>query len=222
MLVDMDEDGLRSRFKRDYSTLDEPNIMPSKFDNKTDQHEDKTSKNSAFSSFKVPKLNKRVVVISASVFLIVILGAVCFALLTGTSKPKTNKSSGVLGKSTTTQSSIPVYYPKNLPNGYVYNNDFSMIKTNVYYFTVTAPGNQVFYITQQPIPTNFDFKNFDGKFQTPDQYTVNIGSVTAGTVGANKIGSIQTANNTWIIINAPNTNSLTALETITRSFSQNK
>ncbi|GEM_PF-3312690 len=116
------------------------------------------------------------------------------------------------------QVSIPLYYPQNLPSGYTYNNDAKVIRPNVLYISVTGPGNQVFYVTQQTIPANFDFVGFGKKFTSPDNFTSDAGSAMAGQVGANLIGSIQTNKNTWIIINSPATNSLTELEIIARSF----
>lgn len=125
---------------------------------------------------------------------------------------------GLFGQSIRQQVSIPLYYPQNLPGGYSYNNDARTIKANVLYLSVTGPGKQVFYITQQAVPASFDFVGFDKKFLNPDNFSTDAGSAIAGQVGANLIGSIQTNKNTWIIINSAGTNSLTELETAARSF----
>jgi hypothetical protein len=114
--------------------------------------------------------------------------------------------------------SIPVYYPQNLPAGYTYNNDAKTIQANILYFSITGPGNQTFYVTQQSIPPNFDFSTFNEKFLNPDNFSSDAGSVIAGPVGGNLIGSVQTDKNTWIIINSPGTNSQTELETVVRSL----
>jgi len=128
------------------------------------------------------------------------------------------KKSTPLGQSISQLVSIPAYYPQNLPSGYSYNNDARTIKTNVLYLSVTGPGKQTFYITQQSVPASFDFVGFDKKFLNPDNFSSDAGSAIAGQVGANLIGSIQTNKNTWIIINSAGTNSLTELETVARSF----
>lgn len=120
------------------------------------------------------------------------------------------------------QISIPVYYPHNLPSGYTYNNDPKLLKTNVLYFSVTGPGKQTYYVTQQAIPASFDFTAFNKKFLNPDNFSSDAGTVTAGGVGANMIASIRTNKNTWIIINASATSPLTELETVIRSFELNQ
>jgi len=133
------------------------------------------------------------------------------------SHPKQGKP-GAYGQQISQQVSIPLYYPQNLPGGYSYNNDAKVIKANVLYISVTGPGQQSFYITQQAVPASFDFVAFNKKFLNPDSFSADSGTVTAGQVGANLIGSVRTDKNTWIIINAPSTSSLTEMETVIRSF----
>ena len=116
------------------------------------------------------------------------------------------------------QLTIPVYFPKNLPPGYTYNKDASTIKKNVYYFTVTAPKDIKLYITQQPIPEQFDFVSFNKKFLTPDKFDSSAGSVVAGQVGSSFIGSIVTKKNTWILINSTSPNTLNQVEAVARSL----
>jgi len=114
--------------------------------------------------------------------------------------------------------SIPVYFPQNLPAGYVYNKDSKVLKTNVFYYSVTGPRSRLFHVTQQPIPESFDFAVFNKKLLTPDTFNAISGTVTAGEVGVNTIGSIKTNKNTWIIINSSAPNSVTQLETVARSL----
>jgi hypothetical protein len=125
---------------------------------------------------------------------------------------------GVLAASNGRQVSIPVYYPRNLPGGYTYNNDPKVLKANVLYFSVSGPGKQMFYVTQQPIPATFDFTAFNKKFLNPDNFSTGSGTVTAGQVGANMLASIRTDKNTWIIVNSSGTTPLTELEAVARSF----
>lgn len=114
--------------------------------------------------------------------------------------------------------SIPVYYPRNLPAGYSYNGNARALKSDILYFSVTGPGQQVFHITQQPIPPSFDFTAFDKKFLNPATFNSDAGSAIAGQAGANLIGSVQTNKNTWIIINSVASNSPTELEVVIRSL----
>lgn len=146
-----------------------------------------------------------------------ILLVVCgYALSNSTNSSPTQKK--YLNPTISSQLTIPVYMPLGLPFGYIVNDDIKTLKFNILYFTVTGPGNQRYSITEEAIPPNFDFSSFTKKFLNPEVFTTNIGTVTAGVVGANLIGSIQTNKNTWILINAISTNSLAQLETIARSF----
>ncbi len=162
----------------------------------------------------VKQLNNKLLP-AVTVIVAVVLAAGAYFLFKPT--PKQNPSTA-LGQSIAKLVSIPAYYPQNLPAGYTYNNDAHIIKTNILYFSVTGPGNQTFYVSQQPIPASFDFVGFDKKFLNPDNFSTDAGSSIAGQVGANLIGSIQTDKNTWIILNTAGTNSLTELETVIRSL----
>jgi hypothetical protein len=115
-------------------------------------------------------------------------------------------------------SSIAVYVPRNLPSGYTYNNDQKMIKTNVYYSSINGPKGEIFYITQQPIPTDFDFTAFNKKFLNPDTFNSNAGTATVGLAGTSFIASVRTNKNSWIIINSPASKSAGSLEAVVRSL----
>lgn len=114
--------------------------------------------------------------------------------------------------------SIPVYYPKNLPTGFTYNNDAKALKPDVLYYSIKGPGSQNFYVTQQAIPANFDFAAFNKKFLKPDSFSTEAGTATAGVAGPSLVGSIRTTKNTWIIINSLDTSVLPQLETVARSL----
>jgi len=118
--------------------------------------------------------------------------------------------------------SIPVYAPLNLPAGYTYNDDAKAVKSTIMYFSVTGPGNQKFYISEQPIPPNFNFEGFAKKYLNPSNFSSDAGNGAAGTLANQLVGSIQTNKNTWIIINSPASNSLTELETVARSLELTK
>lgn len=118
--------------------------------------------------------------------------------------------------------SIPTYYAQNLPAGYTYNNDPKKVKSTIMYFSVMGPNNQRFYVSQQPVPPNFDFNGFAKKFLNPTTFSSDAGLGAAGQLGNQLVGSIQTNKNTWIIINSPAANSLTELETVARSLEPTK
>src|SRR5579864_5193046 len=50
---------------------------------------------------------------------------------------------------TSSQITIPVYFPVDLPSGFQVNG-FSVIQHNVLYYVVTSNAGQKFYITMQP------------------------------------------------------------------------
>jgi hypothetical protein len=114
--------------------------------------------------------------------------------------------------------SIAIYYPQQLPAGYTYNNDAKMVKSTIFYFSVTGPNRQLFYVSQQPVPSNFDFDGFSKKFLNPDSFSTDAGSAVVGQAGASLVGSIRTNKNTWILINTAAVNSLSQLEVIARSL----
>lgn len=182
---------------------------------------------------KSPKANQdnrflRRIKSSKRAALLTLLSAVTVGLgVSGYVNFKTNSTKLDIARNTIVQPtdqriSIPVYYPQNLPNGYSYNSDAKVLETNVFYFSVTGPHKQLFYITQQSIPVSFDFVNFNKKFLTPVSFNADAGAVTAGQVGMNTIGSIKTNKNTWILINSATADSLTQLETIARSLKLNQ
>lgn len=115
--------------------------------------------------------------------------------------------------------SIPVYFPKNLPKDYTYNNDIKSLKKDVYYYSVSGPGNTVFHITQQPLPTDFDFAAFNKKFLNPEKFVTEAGSAIVGPVGPTIIGSIQTVKNSWILVNCENSSAESKAQTVLRSLS---
>jgi hypothetical protein len=206
MLLDMSDKELRSRFRQnfiDYS-LQAPSSEAISKSHSKDFPETAAGKQ--------PRGKVLLVVI-----VVVVLGLTSGAYILLKPTPPSNKSS-LLGQSISRLVSIPVYYPQDLPSGYIYNNDAKPIKANILYFSVTSPNNQTFYVSQQPIPASFDFVGFNKKFLNPDNFSSDAGSAVAGPVGANLICSILTNKNTWIIINSPSTDSLTEIETIARSL----
>jgi hypothetical protein len=113
---------------------------------------------------------------------------------------------------------IPTFFPKNLPAGYSYGNDAKALKPNILYYSVRGPKKQAFYITQQPLPANFDFAGFKKKFLNPDNFSTGIGDAMAGPAGSNLLGSIRTNKNTWIIINSSDITAQDPLEAVMRSL----
>jgi len=206
MLLSMSKKGRRSTFDR-YGVDQTAGIVESAAVTET--------RPNPVARLSVGKQFKKGLLPAAIVIVVVVLTVVGYFLFKPSHKPN---PSTALGQSIAKLVSIPAYYPQNLPAGYTYNNDARTIKANVLYFSVTGPGSQAFYVTQQPVPASFDFVGFDKKFLNPENFSTDAGSSIAGPVGANLIGSILTNKNTWIIINSQGTNSLTELETVVRSL----
>ena len=111
-----------------------------------------------------------------------------------------------------------LYYPTKLPTGmYVVPNSIHGDGQAVLY-TVADGQNHKFFVSIQPLPQSFDYEQFKKKFTDTDETLVNTGSALTGDAGYALIGSIRTADNTWILINAPDTSTGSAVQALTRSF----
>lgn len=223
----MNEDDMRGRFRRDYSRpVDRAPIRSTQqAPEPTAPPEPKQRKEIRLALPALPSLSRRTAIILAGVVVIGVLAAGTILLLGNgrSNKPGSSASVSISGATSVpaakdNEVKISVYTPKNLPSGYTYNNDGKVLKANVYYFSVTGPGNQLFYVTQQPIPPNFDFVSFNKKFLDLQTFTSDAGTGTSGIAGTSLIGSIQTNKNTWILINSASASSQTELQTIARSL----
>jgi hypothetical protein len=169
----------------------------------------------------IKKPGTKTIVISLCLVAAAGLGTAVFFILQPAKKPNSTLSS-VHDPATFTRPGVTIFVPKDLPTGYTYNNDQKMLKTNVYYATVTGPKNQKFYITQQPIPASFDFTTFNKKFLTPDTFSASAGTATVGVVGPSVLASVRSAKNTWIIINTDSSTPVANMEAVVRSLQELK
>lgn len=173
-----------------------------------------------------PRIHKRLILalsIAAVAVGLIVLGGYLLVTVVKPRHDQTNKNTVTASAAATIQGiDFPVYYPSHLPTGYTYNNDAKVIENNVLYYSIKDSKGNIYHVTLQPLPSSFNFSTFKDKFVKPDQYATNVGSVIAGQVGANIIGSIQSSDNVWIIVNSTAKNSLPELEAITRSFERAK
>jgi hypothetical protein len=116
-------------------------------------------------------------------------------------------------------STIAVYFPKNLPAGFSYNNDGKALKADIYYYTIKGPNKELFYVTQQRAASSSDFVAFNKRISSPVNLELTNGTTVAGKGGGSFISSTTTPKNTWVIINAANTTSVNDIETVVRSLS---
>lgn len=165
-----------------------------------------------------PLLSRKTLTIIGVILVVIGVSVGGYVLLN--QKPQKSAIASTLSPEISSQLTIPIYLVQSLPKGYAVNNDFKIIHPNVLNFSITSPDGHKYSISEQLIPQNFDFVTFNKKFLSPDTYSTGVGTVTAGLIGSNIVGSIRTNNNSWILINAPSSgnSSLTDLEAITRAF----
>jgi hypothetical protein len=154
----------------------------------------------------------RLVVVSA-VMLTVVGGTIGYKYYSSSHK-KTHYFPSYITKA---QVTVPVYFPITLPAGYKVG-DYKIIRKNIFSYSVANSKGEKFYVTTQPMVSAFNFESFKNKFVNPDEYSTPIGSVLVGVAGADLIGSIQTNQNTWVILNSKAVGSINDMETITRSL----
>jgi hypothetical protein len=222
---------LRNRYRRDYTS------EPIKHRQATPKPLAPPANPAIPSSLAVPSLEERAIpkhqpkrnsrrqssktLITVIVLLLIVAGAGAAGYYKFYKK-QTPTASAYFPSSIASQVSIALYYPINLPAGYKVNNDYKILQQNVVYYSIKDPAANRYAVTIQPLPANFDFNQFKGKFLKPDEFSTSIGSALVGTAGANLIASIRTNDNDWIIINATNTTTQSQLETIVRSLHKSK
>ena len=163
------------------------------------------------------KSNKAYLLAAYVVVTILIIAGLYFFISSHKSQPP--KKSLFPASIDRSQYTIVAYYPTNLPSGWGISG-FKLLKKNVMYYNVTSPGGQVYNVTVQPLVSSFDFVSFKKKFIQPDEYNTPIGSNLVGFAGSSLVGSVQTTDNDWILLNAGPAASMQDMETITRSLHQ--
>jgi hypothetical protein len=120
----------------------------------------------------------------------------------------------------TKQLKIALYYPTELPAGWnVATNSFKIPTSGVLTFAITDNKHNVYYVSEQKLPDNFDYTGFQKKFSEPDSFTAKAGSAIVGPASNALVGSIRTPDNSWVIINTFDTELQNQVETIARSLS---
>src|SRR5665647_507580 len=97
---------------------------------------------------KVPKPSRRFLFVALILTGAIGTGAIGYLYFKSSSDKSTSLSA--FAQPIDERLTIPVYYPQNLPTGYVYNNDAKILSTNYYYYSVTSPNKQVFHVNQRP------------------------------------------------------------------------
>jgi hypothetical protein len=104
------------------------------------------------------------------------------------------------------QVSFPVYYPGQLPSGYVLDESAVSSTSEAVVFSVknTITGNQL-VVSEQAKPPQFDFDDFyRSQMSKVDHIATSVGDGATGSAGEWYMGSVVT-NRSWIIIKGPTT-----------------
>lgn len=111
-----------------------------------------------------------------------------------------------------------LYYPTKLPQGLQVVPGSIKGNEQAVLYTIADEHGHKFYVSIQRLPNNFDYETFKNKFTDTDETLVNIGSALTGDAGYALIGSVRTANNSWILINTPDTTLSGELQGLTHDF----
>lgn len=132
-------------------------------------------------------------------------------------------SSGYFPDPIRSQVKTALYYPTHPPSGMqVDRTSFHVPTKNVVTYTVSDSQDNKFYVSIEPIPDNFDFIAFKKKFQTTDDLNLPTGNGFIGDLGAQLVASIQTQQNSWIIINTKAVTQAAELQSLARSLVETK
>lgn len=108
---------------------------------------------------------RKIIIIVSIVSVLLVGGALGYWLLFG-------RSASPLPKEIVTQATFPVYYPKELPEGYTLKpNSASGDDTTVFYTLVDASGQQAVTVTMQATPPGFDAAKMMGSTPIPTTIT---------------------------------------------------
>lgn len=117
---------------------------------------------------------------------------------------------------TASQVTIPVYYPKGLPDGFKVSS-YKVVKQDVLNYAVTNKNSDSFYVNIQAVPAGYDFAAFNKRFKDTKTYPTDIGTATIGTMGSALVCSIQTAKS-WVLINSTALKDSADMATIAKSL----
>ena len=229
----MDEE-LRGRYRRDFTReaiRERPSVRPAESiaSPKADGHEAKETTNISpvhleeFDDANIPRRHRKVRTkrknhwrLLALLVVLIIIGA-SGGLLFKRWHTKSNTSHHFPNSIVQSQSAMQLYYPVNLPVGYIVNNDFKS-SPNLVTYSVTDKGSDKFVLSIQPLPSTFNYDLFKQKLLNPDEFNTSTGSALVGSAGPSLIAIVRTNENVLVIINALNTDTKSQLEVVVRSL----
>jgi hypothetical protein len=163
------------------------------------------------------KRSRLKVILSIIVLLIgcAVAGALAYTKLSGDTPQVARHFPSSITKS---QTKMQLYYPTNLPGGYVVNNDFKTPEANVVTYSVSDSKSNKYVIAIQPLPRGFNIDDQKTKLLNPDTIKTNYGSAIVGTTVDGLLALIRTDDNSLIIIHALNKDTQPQLETIIKAL----
>lgn len=169
-----------------------------------------------------PKKAKKIIYSLKAKKLLLVIIIIILAAVGGYYLYKQLSTPSPIPKSITSSVSFPIYYPSELPKGYKLNTESFNTNGRVvtYYFSNNAGQN--ISISQQAVPANFDFDNFNKKrILGSKEILTPVGKATIGQSSERNVASVIT-DKTWILVSAPSDTTAAQLETIVKSLKEAK
>ncbi len=141
-----------------------------------------------------PVRRRRIAVITAGILILIgiIAAGGGYMLLT---KPR-----DVIPSRISNQVLFPLYYPTDLPNGYVVNERSFEVTEQVVSYRLESPSSPQILISQQPRVASFNYDEFNTqKVGNPSAVLTQYGKAVIGVGEAGKIASLVT-DKTWIFM----------------------
>ncbi|HEY2003646.1 MAG TPA: hypothetical protein VGH44_00850 [Candidatus Saccharimonadia bacterium] len=114
----------------------------------------------------------------------------------------------------------PLYYPTNLPNGYVVDRSSFQRKTNVLVFNINTPSGRNIAVSEERIPLGVDLSQHPNSsgLALPDQreFTTTAGTAEISFWGNKLVSSLVTPD-TWVVLNVSGF-TMNDAEKVTQSF----
>jgi hypothetical protein len=130
-------------------------------------------------------------------------------------------SNSPLSETIKSHASFPLYYPKDLPQGYVLHQQAYDTENSVVSFDLINQGREI-YFSEQALPRRFDFASFHNNQMTgTSKLNTPVGPAYIGIINKQDVASVETPK-TWVLITAGNGVGLVELQAISQSLQQIK
>lgn len=123
-------------------------------------------------------------------------------LIGGHTAAETPKGTSTPTTSENTAKTTRFFSPDQLPSGFSLDQgSTSSPGDGVKTYTISDKNGKIIYVSQQKLPTGFDFASFYAKFKNKKTISTVIGPATFGTIAdGTSMASIETADGYWVIL----------------------